>query len=638
MRVKFYSADDLSCGTNLQSAESILDQFNWETNLKNINDTIELYNIKKYIDCGLHLISWNDEKIKNYETISKTYIPKLIGSYLSGLNDNNIESHLNDLEFQYDNDFWELFANYKIYKRISPKVFRAILDNKKSSLYDILIHKSLVDFYDCELSDKIRNSSKNAKLLVYNYLEIHPDSWEPLFFPESLSEVDKSQLISDYISSESPNPNVIKLISNSQSSPELKLSDEMIYSAKERYENIVKEFFDKNEGVKFPFEIIFDNDIKDFKVECVNNCLSAKYNLSWITENLDFPTILNNFIYLFKFVDSNFRCAFVSDKYDSGIISKLIGLKGKKEYPTEFVFRLYDDFFLALTMQYETVLQKNDVDLLTVYKWFFENYLRDEFNVEGFEFDIPSKQTTYLEKCKLLASGIERTLKQFKMLVNKGMIDHKLLSISSAPTLYKDIPSFINDKYIYATEGKLNNVYNGIFSNQSILRFDIERNITYESVHSFLNKENVKPEEYVRSKYFIEQLISENYLYVNEDGYLKPNNKKLYIIKDLFKNNVLCNSYLGNYSSEINELKESGQISYGKTLFSIPEQKYLNYLFNKAEFSNGLDLRNKYVHGNHEPASEEKKHKQNYYIFIRTIAFIIIKINEEFCLRKADES
>ncbi len=227
----------------------------------------------------------------------------------------------------------------------------------------------------------------------------------------------------------------------------------MIYSARKRYENIVKEFFDKNEGVKFPFEIIFDNDIKDFKVECVNNCLSAKYNLSWFTENLDFPTILNNFIYLFGFVDSNFRCAFVSDKYDSGIISKLISLKGKKEYPTEFVFRLYDDFFLALTMQYETVLQKNDVDLLTVYKWFFENYLRDEFNVEDFEFDIPSKQTTYLEKCKLLASSIEHTLKQFKMLVNKGKIDHKLLSISSAPTLYKDIPSFINDIYIYIYNG-----------------------------------------------------------------------------------------------------------------------------------------------------------------------------------------
>ncbi len=89
--------------------------------------------------------------------------------------------------------------------------------------------------------------------------------------------------------------------------------------------------------------------------------------------------------------------------------------------------------------------------------------------------------------------------------------------------------------YIYTTDSRLHNVYNGIFSNQSILRFDNQRSISYESVHSFLSKENVNPEEYIRSKHFIEQLIDENYLYVNEDGYLKPNNKKLYIIKDLFE-------------------------------------------------------------------------------------------------------
>lgn len=85
--------------------------------------------------------------------------------------------------------------------------------------------------------------------------------------------------------------------------------------------------------------------------------------------------------------------------------------------------------------------------------------------------------------------------------------------------------------------------------------------------------------------------------------------------------------------NEISELKGEGKIEFGSTLFSVSEQQYLNYLFNRAEFSNGLDLRNKYVHGSHAPASEDGEHRTNYYIFLRTLAFIIIKLNEEFCLK-----
>ena len=105
------------------------------------------------------------------------------------------------------------------------------------------------------------------------------------------------------------------------------------------------------------------------------------------------------------------------------------------------------------------------------------------------------------------------------------------------------------------------------------------------------------------------------------------------IVKDLYNNEVSCLSYLEKYVKIIEEMKSDKQIEFGSTLFSIPEQHYLNYLFNRAEFSNGLDLRNKYVHGSHAPASEEAQHRTNYYVFLRTLAFIIIKINEEFCLK-----
>ena len=100
---------------------------------------------------------------------------------------------------------------------------------------------------------------------------------------------------------------------------------------------------------------------------------------------------------------------------------------------------------------------------------------------------------------------------------------------------------------------------------------------------------------------------------------------------------ALAYYYQKGHETEIKNLKDNNKIKFGSTLFSIPEQKYLNYLFNKSEFSNGLDLRNKYLHGSHAPASAEDEHRINYYIFLRTLIFMVIKINEEFCLKEESD-
>ena len=75
----------------------------------------------------------------------------------------------------------------------------------------------------------------------------------------------------------------------------------------------------------------------------------------------------------------------------------------------------------------------------------------------------------------------------------------------------------------------------------------------------------------------------------------------------------------------------SGDLCEGKTLFSIPEQQYLDFILNKSAYSDGLDLRNKYSHGT--TSTNEAKHHENYLEFLKIMVLIIIKINEEFCLK-----
>ena len=60
----------------------------------------------------------------------------------------------------------------------------------------------------------------------------------------------------------------------------------------------------------------------------------------------------------------------------------------------------------------------------------------------------------------------------------------------------------------------------------------------------------------------------------------------------------------------------------------------MNYQLNKAKFSNGRDLRNKYAHSTYP--SDENEQMHDYIELLKIMVLVIIKINEEFCLL-ADE-
>ena len=66
------------------------------------------------------------------------------------------------------------------------------------------------------------------------------------------------------------------------------------------------------------------------------------------------------------------------------------------------------------------------------------------------------------------------------------------------------------------------------------------------------------------------------------------------------------------------------------TFLSEPEQHYFNYIFNNSEYDNTLDLRNRYAHGTRLPNAKENE--KDYFIILRLLVLIIIKMNEEFCL------
>lgn len=67
--------------------------------------------------------------------------------------------------------------------------------------------------------------------------------------------------------------------------------------------------------------------------------------------------------------------------------------------------------------RYIEFLNEHGINIEKVFKWFFEEYMIEEFAAKGFRFT-PSTATTYLEKFKNLASEMEGVLKQSSSFAN----------------------------------------------------------------------------------------------------------------------------------------------------------------------------------------------------------------------------
>jgi hypothetical protein len=75
------------------------------------------------------------------------------------------------------------------------------------------------------------------------------------------------------------------------------------------------------------------------------------------------------------------------------------------------------------------------------------------------------------------------------------------------------------------------------------------------------------------------------------------NPTKVIILKDLYMNEVASfYAYSSELRIECKQMEAENIILFDASLFSKPEQSYFNYFLNKSEFSNGLDLRNRYLH------------------------------------------
>lgn len=92
----------------------------------------------------------------------------------------------------------------------------------------------------------------------------------------------------------------------------------------------------------------------------------------------------------------------------------------------------------------------------------------------------------------------------------------------------------------------------------------------------------------------------------------------------------------GHYTAETSaaeSLVAAGWLDFRSTLLSPAEASYFNFFLNKSEFSDGHDLRNRYLHGTNPNPEDEEAHRTAYILLARLTVSLVLKIHDELALR-----
>ena len=639
-RVIFFSKEDLARGFELQKGEHIL-RSETKSDYSDINDVFELYSLKQYIDNEIYLKNWTQKDVAYFKQKAIKF-GAIVSKFMSTISDTNIETLYNQLIIDYKSSFWEIVSNQGFYKNISADKFRSILENNPHFIREILSHKTLVTNYNNSIREFFMAHPESAEIIL-SFYEIKDDGDENIHIPKNLTINDKETIVLNYLDSPKANFNYLKIIQNARNRDGFRLSDKTRLKAKRLYEAENEKICHGENGISYGISISFPENANKIKDETLEDKfhIHYSYSLDYIKQCNDPYILFENFILLFEYLDHQRRIRSVSKKSDLDNFEQIIGIHSQNEYPRGIIFNLREMTSQAQIAGYIDILNNMGLSLEDLLCQIFASFFQEKYGFAKNARLIMPTSSSFFEKVRSIAPEFESLLKQYKLFVEDGSIDFELLQISSSPTPVKDIPSLNQNKYLYINDDnkEQKNYINLFFSDQTLFGYIKPfKNKHYHTLFDLLANEDVLFDNYEDyQKPGINHLIEKDYLFIDNNGYLQfVNPARACILYDLYKNEVgSFYWYPASFQQEAKKMESEGLIYFENTLFSKPEQSYFNFILNKSEFTNGLDLRNKYLHGTQANPNEIQKHKNAYLTYLKLIVLVLLKIEDDLMIHFA---
>ncbi|OOC56482.1 MULTISPECIES: hypothetical protein [Nocardiopsis] len=632
-RLKFYGLNDYGTYHQVERVKEVLEVFDPLAVGYSTSDIIELHNAQLFIENQLYPQSFDSEQRAAWQAL-RPQLRTVVAKFFNALNDDNFADVITDVHNEYKSDLLQLLAKFKVYDRCSATTVLPALKAVRISMGGLLGNKRLVQKYNHEVRALILADSANAEYLARKHLE--NNAQQSVHLPSSLTIDDQRALINSYVDSDDPNPNYVKLISFAPLHTGDAVDAKLKLKARRKHQKWTEEFFKKNTGIATGCTVAVDDEQTDpAKLEMDGMVANFSYSRLWLEDTLDQPSILNNFLYVFEFANYHMLLTLPSYRAQLGVLEQLMEVKVKGAYPLDSAFRSKEGSSSLQLAFYRDYLKSKDVEIESVIAWFFSSYLKDEFEVLNFRFTPSSTASTYLEKCRHTFAEMESILQQFTLYAKEGELDLELLNMNSEQVSYKTIPSLLKGKYAYPTSSQdVHAILYLLFSDQSELTYISEELHGNNAVDLLINHEVSYDDFADYQKDSVDYLIDQEVLKNNGQRIVFANCRQLLVLRDVVDDEVASYYHYSTKSrAAIDELVEREWLVRRESLLSEAEASYFNYYLNKAEFTNGPDLRNKYMHGSNVDAANEQEHFSTYISALKLLIALVIKINDEFWLR-----
>ncbi|WEA01816.1 hypothetical protein [Mucilaginibacter sp. SJ] len=625
-RVVFFSKQDLMGHTMLQKAERLLES-DLDLKILDLNSLLEFHHIQEYFESGLFLHSWSAEQKSKYSSIVKTAIAQL-RVYFFQLAPDRFKEEIANLEYDNRENFWVLFRYFELYKKIDRDIFVQLLGIFPNHIRYILPLKQIVDHYNHEIRTFLMDYEESAELLLSHYEQKHDHEPNNYNFPKSLTDADKVDIIDAYLDSADSNLNYIELAKHAKY---LKLPPKTILKAHNKADDIKELFLNDENSISVKISaslvdnqeepVVVTHDEEEGTTYTYSrkyfNCLQTQFELFSVFSDLFFYTNDEELIEL------------VNKDSQMDTLEKVF-MQSKSEYHTGMIFARKDMISLAQLGIFIHYLKERKLSIENILQGFVITFFKEKCKVENLTFHAPSADLNAFEKIRLFAPEMEYLLKQYKNLASEGNIDHDLLQVDSNPINYSDLKSLIKQKYVTSDHQVIRMIGHLFFDKNSILAERKKGSKQRSNLFQSFRKDRLKKSDFESYQIdHLDHLISDGFLKVNDMGELIMTDPILIWVSGKIWENGSINygHVVPVIQQEIDRMISNGFLLTSDSLFTKEEVSYINYYLNKKEFTNGKDLRNKYLHGSNN--RDSAKQEMDYLYFLRTTILILLKLKDD---------
>lgn len=577
-----------------------------------INNLIEIYLILKLL------------KTENEFSRFKHLIRKFHNDLSANFPITIFEIDYDSIYIFYKDVFWELVLSLERINKDDVSQFESYIKKYNIQTMNLKNVTKLIDLFPQVIKENFLSLSRNIEFFLNHQSGKFTDS-NGLYIKLGITNEEINNLAIEYCQTDSINPNYLQSIVEYKKLSKYEFDDEVKLLAKRKSEEFWEKHFETNEGIHYSISVGIKPLDSDKLFEPIENGILL--NKIILDEHHDFPTLLNNYIYLLNFFNLESGLPWLVANEEVFSLTSIFYPKSNAHFGTfNNILKRYHSLLFQAYFDY---LKQNEIDVEEIIEWYFNIYLETELDIKGFHFHASNKESSYYERGKSIICEMDSILDQYELFVRHGEINQDLLEIKSKASSYASLKSFNKKKFLKLSNNPDNSaLFSVLFSNQSSLSFNSSK-----KEHGTFFKhiiDGVKITDF--ADYQVEQikiLIEKNILKLSDDVIKFTNFQEINILNKLWKSGTYCLYYKDKLILDIAEdLCKKGYCEYSDNLFSEYESNYLSYILDDKKYGNGLKIRNKFSHGKFGYKKEEE-HLQNYLELLQIVIFYVMRINDE---------